>query len=50
MSEPKIRKTLFGNEKKTYSNGDFEITDKKTGQVTSFSKIRPDGKRERDGK
>lgn len=32
-----------------YPNGDFEIH-KKSGKVYSFSKIRPDGKRERDGK
>lgn len=36
--------------KKTYPNGDFETTNKKTGATTSWSRIRPDGKRERDGR
>ncbi|BEL07800.1 hypothetical protein Q0Z83_059910 [Actinoplanes sichuanensis] len=36
--------------KVTYPNGDFETTDKKTGRQESWAKIRPDGKRERDGK
>jgi hypothetical protein len=33
-----------------YPGGDLEIHDKKRGKTTSFSKIRPDGKRERDGR
>lgn len=33
-----------------YPNGDFEVHDKKRGTSESWSLIRPDGKRERDGK
>lgn len=33
-----------------YPNGDLEMTNKRTGRTAEFSRIRPDGKRERDGK
>lgn len=33
-----------------HPNGDLEIANKKTGRTIEFSRIRPDGKRERDGK
>ena len=35
--------------KTVHPNGDFRI-EKKSGRVYEFNKIRPDGKRERDGK
>jgi len=34
----------------SYPNGDIEVTDKKRGATVSHARIRPDGKRERDGK
>jgi hypothetical protein len=44
---------IFSNKNRVvtkYPNGDFKIVDKKRGTTTEFNKIRPDGKRERDGK